>query len=34
MVCSNEVFIYLEKVIEQTESKTITVPEPPLGGRG
>jgi hypothetical protein len=31
---SNEAFIYLEKVIEQTESKAITVLEPPLGGRG
>jgi hypothetical protein len=30
----NEVFIYLEKIFEQTQSKTITVLEPPLGGRG
>ena len=27
-------FVYLEKVIEHTESKAITVLEPPLGGRG
>jgi hypothetical protein len=31
---SNDAFIYLEKVIEQTDSKAITVLEPPLGGRG
>ena len=34
MMCSKEAFIYLERVIEQTEPKAITVLEPPLGGRG
>ena len=34
MMCSNEAFIYLERVIEQTESKAITVLEPPLGAGG